>query len=219
MRSHFIAVSLSSEDIDATSVCLQSQYSLLYTTISTPRSTSNRKLNYTMTTSSQQSLTRYLLPFSSLIGVLGLWGGIRGLTNPFAFSETLGVPIASTSDNSNSPVLPFISFAAARNLGSGITMLALCASGNRKATGIFLMARVVTSLADAWICSSFGGESGKAMAHVVLGLLIACWGAALYWTQAWWGWCQANFNAKWLILMDWRPSRAEPLVSFTQPLQ
>jgi hypothetical protein len=70
-----------------------------------------------MTTSSQLGLTQLLLPFSSLIGVLGLLGGVYGLTNPLAFSETLGVPLASNSASANSPALPFVSFAARRNLG------------------------------------------------------------------------------------------------------
>ena len=63
-----------------------------------------------MTTTSQ----RALLPLSSLIGLVGLWGGIYGLTNPLAFSSTLGVPLAST--NADAAALPFVSFVAARNL-------------------------------------------------------------------------------------------------------
>jgi Domain of unknown function (DUF4267) len=139
-------------------------------------------LYHTMTTSSQLGLTQHLLPLCSLIGVLGLWGGIYGLTNPLAFSETFGVPLASNSASANSPALPFVSFAAARNLGGGITMLALCASGNRKGAAIVLMSGVVTALADSWICSSFGGESGKAVGHAVMGLVLGGLGAGLYWT-------------------------------------
>lgn len=123
-------------------------------------------------------MSRFLLPASSLIGVLGLTGGIYGLLNPLAFSATLGIPITSNT----SPALPFVSFAAARNLGSGITMLSLAASGNRKAVGIFLIAGAPTAIADAWICTAYSAEAGKAVGHAVMGLLIAALGAGLYLT-------------------------------------
>ena len=79
--------------------------------------------------------------------------------NPLAFSTTLGVPL--TSNSNNPPALALVSFVAARNLGSGITLLALCASGNRKGVRIVVMAGVVTALADAWIRSRFGGGVGR----------------------------------------------------------
>ena len=117
-----------------------------------------------MTTTSQPGLTLPLLPLSSLLGLVGLGSGIYGLTNPLAFSSTLGVPLASNNANA---ALPFVSFVAARNLGSGITLLTLCALGSRKGVGIVLMAGVVTAFADAWICSKFGG-SGKSVSEFSL---------------------------------------------------
>ena len=138
-----------------------------------------------MTTSAQLSLPEYLLPLSSLFGLLGLSGGVYGLTNPDAFSATLGIPLDGSNSvaSANSPSLPFVSFVAARNLGSGITLLALCASGNRKGVGILLMSGVVTAMADSWICSSFGGQGGKAVGHAVTGSIMGALGAGLYWTE------------------------------------
>jgi hypothetical protein len=72
------------------------------------------------------------------MGVLALSGGIYGITNPKAFASTLGIPITSP----HSPALPFVSFVAARNLGSGVTMLVLIATGQRKAVGTVLICGV-----------------------------------------------------------------------------
>jgi hypothetical protein len=79
----------------------------------------------------QYHLNRILSPLSSVIGLLALGGGIQSLLSPQAFGTTLGIPILS----STSPALPFVSFVGARNLGSGITVLALPYTGQRKAVG------------------------------------------------------------------------------------
>jgi len=57
-------------------------------------------------------IARFLLPASSLIGLLGLTEGEYGLLNRLAFSATFVIPVTSNI----SPALPFVSFAAARNL-------------------------------------------------------------------------------------------------------
>jgi len=70
------------------------------------------------------------------MGILALSGGIYGITNPMAFALTLGILITSP----HSSALPFVSSAAARNLGSGATMLALIATRQKKAAvGMVLM--------------------------------------------------------------------------------
>ena len=122
----------------------------------------------------QQALT----PLSSLIGVLGLGGGVYGLTNPMAFSETLGIRVTSPT----SPALPFVAFVAARNLGSGLTVLALTATGQRKAVGTIFILGVSVAMADAWICAKFGAIEGKATAHALMGVVIGVLGCALYWS-------------------------------------
>lgn len=71
-------------------------------------------------------------PLASLVGLSGVGGGIYCLTDPIAFSDTLGIPVTSTS----SPALPFVSFVGARNLSSGLTMLMLLYTGQRKAAGV-----------------------------------------------------------------------------------
>jgi hypothetical protein len=111
------------------------------------------------------------------MGLLALSGGIYGLTNPLAFSPVLGIPVASPY----SLTLPFISFTAARNLGSGITMLTLLAAGQRKAVGLCMMCGVVTAISDAWICAKFGATKGKARGHAVMGVLAGALGAGMWW--------------------------------------
>ncbi|KAH8660846.1 hypothetical protein BGZ60DRAFT_414154 [Tricladium varicosporioides] len=124
------------------------------------------------------TLRQSLLPLTSLIGLLGLSGGLYGLADPQAFSTTIGVPIQAT----NSPALPFISFVAARNLSSGITLLTLCASGYRKAAGIFLMCGTITAFADAWVCGKYGERKGrgKAWGHAIMGGVLGGLGWGLW---------------------------------------
>jgi hypothetical protein len=117
---------------------------------------------------------------SSLMGIPAVSGGIYGITNPVAFASTLGIPITSP----NSSAHPFVSFAAARNLGSGVTMLALIATGQRKAVGTVLMCGVVVAMADAWICSKFGASEGKAAGHAIMGIVAGILGGAIYWFGA-----------------------------------
>ena len=116
--------------------------------------------------------TRYLMPASSLLAVLSLSGGIYGLLRPYAWaSAAFGVSPSSIPSIAEEA---YASFAAARNLGSGITLAGLVVLGNKKAVGVFLMSGVVTALTDSWICTKLGGE--KALGHAVMGLLIAAWG-------------------------------------------
>ena len=80
------------------------------------------------------------------------------------FSDTLGIPIRSPS----SPALPFVSFAGARDLSSGIAVLTLLYTGQRKAVGVIFMSGVVTSMVDAWICRTYESKRGKATGHAVM---------------------------------------------------
>ena len=47
-------------------------------------------------------------------------------------------------------------------------MLALLATGQRKAVGVLFVCGVVTSLVDGWVVWN-AGDGGKALGHVVLG--------------------------------------------------
>lgn len=123
-------------------------------------------------------LQQILTPVSSLVGVLALGGGVYSLVDPTSFASTLGIHITSPS----SPALPFVSFAGARNLGSGITMLALLYTGQRKAAGTLLMCGVATAMADAWICVKYGATEGKAVGHAVMGIVIGLVGGGLNWS-------------------------------------
>ncbi|KUJ17120.1 uncharacterized protein LY89DRAFT_685072 [Mollisia scopiformis] len=114
---------------------------------------------------------------SSLMGIVAVSGGIYGMANPLGFSSTLGIPITS----STSPALPFVSFAAARNLGSGVTMLALLATGQRKAVGTVLLCGTVVAWGDAWVCNSSGGSGDKTVGHAVAGVIAAALGWGMNW--------------------------------------
>jgi hypothetical protein len=114
------------------------------------------------------------------MGVLAVSGGLYGITNPVAIASTLGIPITSP----NSPSLPFVSFSAARNLGSGLTVLVLIATGQRKAVGTVLICGVVVAMADAWICAKFGASEGKAAGHAGMGVVAGVLGGGIYWFGA-----------------------------------
>jgi hypothetical protein len=66
-------------------------------------------------------LNQIPLLFATLFGIFILGSGINSILNPQAFSGTLGIPV-STSD---SQALAFVSFAGARNVGLGLTVLVL----------------------------------------------------------------------------------------------
>jgi hypothetical protein len=114
---------------------------------------------------------------ASLVGLLGVGGGIYCLTDPIAFSDTLGIPVTSTS----SPALPFVSFVGARNLSSGLAMITLLYTGQRKAAGVLLMSGVVAAMADASICATYKAKEGKAAVHAVMGVFMGALGGSFYW--------------------------------------
>jgi hypothetical protein len=92
------------------------------------------------------------------------------------FSETLGIPVTSA----DSPALPFVSIAAARNLGSDITILTLLYIGQQKVVGTFMMCGVTVAMTDAWICTKFGATEGKAAAHAIMGIFAGMLGWGIY---------------------------------------
>ncbi|KAK4696593.1 hypothetical protein P7C71_g1341, partial [Lecanoromycetidae sp. Uapishka_2] len=117
------------------------------------------------------------VPLATGMGLLGIGGGIYSLINPVAFSDGFGIPITSPS----SPALPFVSFAGARNLTSGISGLLLLYSGQRKAAGLAMMSGVTTAMIDSWICAEYGAKKGKAASHAIMGIVIGVIGGGLYW--------------------------------------
>ena len=137
---------------------------------------SNPKLPLSNMATWQSHLNRILPPLSSIIGLLAVGGGIQSLLDPLAFSTTLGVPLSTTSTTSDA--LPLISFIGARNLSSGITLLALLCTGQRKAVGT---CGIVTAMLDAWICAKYGGTEGKAVGHAVMGIAFGAVGAGMFW--------------------------------------
>lgn len=118
-------------------------------------------------------LQRVLPPLSCLIGILALGGGVQSIVNPQAFGETIGVPVPT-------PVSPFVSFTGARNLWSGLSILMLLYTGQRKAVGTILMCGVVTGMTDAWICFQNNAE-GKTVGHAAMGVFLGLLGAGMYW--------------------------------------
>lgn len=128
--------------------------------------------------SSFPSLIQRGLPFFSAgMGVLALSGGIYSIVTPQAFGDTLGIPIST----STSPAIPFVSFVGARNFSSGLGVLALLYTGQRKAVGILFMCGVVTAMMDAWICFQHNATEGKAVGHAVMGVAAGLLGAGMYW--------------------------------------
>jgi hypothetical protein len=113
---------------------------------------------------------------SALIGTLTLTGGIYGLADPVEFSKRVGLPAASA----DSPALRYIRFAAARNVASGITLLAFLFMGQRKLVGRIMMCGVAVAVADAWIYARFGVEDGKTAGHVIGGFLVCILGWGMY---------------------------------------
>jgi len=79
-----------------------------------------------------------------------------------------------------SPALPFICFTAARNLGSGITLLALLVTGQKKVVGLVLICGVVTVILDAWVCERYGGIQAKAWGHAGMGVFVELLGAGMW---------------------------------------
>ncbi|PVH89616.1 hypothetical protein DL98DRAFT_579402 [Cadophora sp. DSE1049] len=134
--------------------------------------------------SNKHYIHRILTTASSLMGILTLSSGIYGLLNPQAFSTTLGIPIPNPPPPSLA--LPFVSFAAARNIGSGISTLVLLATGQTKAVGTVMMCGVVVCLTDAWVCVQFGESAveGKAVGHAFMGGVAGVVGGGLYWVSS-----------------------------------
>ena len=122
-------------------------------------------------------LQRILPPLSSLMGIVALSGGIYGVVNPQGSSAALGIPVSSTT----SPALPFVSFAGARNISTGITILTLLYMGQKKVLGTLLLCGVPTCLIDAWICARYGAVEGKALGHAVMGVVVGLLGAGMWW--------------------------------------
>lgn len=121
---------------------------------------------------------RVLPPLSSVIGIIAIGGGVYSIVNPLkASGDTFGTPIQS----STSPALSFVSFAGARNLSSGLTILALVYTGQRKAVGTLLMCGVAASMTDAWICFRNNAKEGMVVGHAVMGVAIGLLGAGMYW--------------------------------------
>lgn len=99
------------------------------------------------------------------------------IVNPQAFSATLGIPIATPT----SPALPFVSFAGARNMSSGLTVLALLYTGQRKAVGTLLMCLPLAAMMNAWICFQHDRFEGKAVGHAITGVAFGVLGAGMCW--------------------------------------
>ena len=121
-------------------------------------------------------LHRILPPLTSIIGILALSSGIYGVIKPHALGDTLGIPIST----STSSLLSSLSFIAARNVSTGLTVLTLLYTGQKKAVGTFLLCCVATALIDAWICFQYDGLKGKAVGHAFMGVICGSLGVGIY---------------------------------------
>jgi hypothetical protein len=121
-------------------------------------------------------INRILPPLTSAIGLLALSGGIYGILSPQAYGTTLGISISPSAPSS----LSLVSLIGARNMSSGLTILALLYTGQKKAVGTLLFCGVSTALIDAWICFQHDGLEGKAMGHALMGAIIGSLGVEMY---------------------------------------
>jgi hypothetical protein len=120
-------------------------------------------------------LQRILPLLSSAIGILARSSGIYGIICQQAFSDILGIPVTTSS------ALAFVSFAAVRNVSSGLTVLALLYTGNTQAVATLLICGLATSLTDAWICFQHNRIEGKGVGHAVMGTFVGLLGLGMYW--------------------------------------
>ena len=109
-------------------------------------------------------------------GLLAVGGGIYSLVDPIAAAVNLGLRVHSPS----SPAFPFVFLIGACDFSIGLSMLALIFTKQIKAAGIVLMAGVPTAMLDAWVCSNYGSEEGKATGHAVGGIIFGILGIFLY---------------------------------------
>jgi Domain of unknown function (DUF4267) len=124
-------------------------------------------------------LHRILPPLTSVIGILALGHGIYGLINPQEVGTRLGIPVSKSS----SSALSLVSFIGARNIATGLTVLALLYTGQKKAVGTLLMCLVSTAAIDAWICFQVDRLKGKAVGHATMGFILGSLGAGMYWVN------------------------------------
>jgi hypothetical protein len=89
---------------------------------------------------------------------------------PQAFSGTLDIPAPMPT----SPVLPFVSFAAARKIRPGLTVLgcSIRARGVRSGRFSYVVLRVVAAVSDVWMCFSHDAAEGKIVELVVMGVVV-----------------------------------------------
>lgn len=125
--------------------------------------------------------SRILTGLTAGMGLLALTGGAFGLLSPVEWSTGFGLPLSTTTTSRQS--LSLARAASARNVGSGLGVLALLATGHRRALGITLLTGVSVAWLDAWIVGSADeGVEGKAMGHAIMGAIVAGLGAGLVYT-------------------------------------
>lgn len=121
-------------------------------------------------------LHRILPPLTSVIGILALGHGIYGLINPQEVGTGLGISLSTSSSSAFSLVM----FIGARNISTGLTLLALLYTGQKKAAGTLLMCLVSTAAIDAWICFQVDKLEGKALGHAAMGVILGSLGMGMY---------------------------------------
>lgn len=127
---------------------------------------------------SRTTLSRYLVPAASLLGILSFGGGLYGVLRPVAWSQTMGITISTASS-----AIPYASFTAARNIAGGLTVLGLISQKEFRAVGVYMLAGTSTALLDAWICAQHGGAEGKASGHAIMGILIGLLGMGILYSH------------------------------------
>jgi hypothetical protein len=125
-------------------------------------------------------LHRILPPLTSIFGIVALSHGIYGLINPQEVGTKLGIPISSTSSSS---ALSLVSFIGARNIATGLTVLALLYTGQKQAVGTLFMCLVSTAAIDAFICFQTDRLEGKAVHHATMGVILGSLGVGMYWVN------------------------------------
>lgn len=95
---------------------------------------------------------------------LGTSVGIHAFfIDPIKTATTFGITLAPPA----SEALPFVRAYAARNIGSGVGIIALLLSGKRKSVGILLATGTIVMALDGWLVAQVkGGYIEEALQHL-----------------------------------------------------
>lgn len=149
-------------------------------------------LKNTQRSPSQHIMTTLFIVFklvASTFTVLCTLTGLQAIIDPSGFSKQFGIPIPlpspsksqSASSASHSTTAAYISLVGARQLGTGLTLLAFISQGkwSAAATVLAVIGVVVAGMDGLYIARSGPGRVGAGVFHALPGGLIALLAASV----------------------------------------